>query len=148
MKENDQPGIAFDSVSVERVIFNVMPDYEKPEGPIEIGLEFHVDQNFESDGKKLTVGLKVTTTFPSSPTPPMEIEVSVKGIFRLEKDDNLDFFNTFSEVQAPALLYPYAREVISTLTGKSRLPTLLLPPANLQAILKPKKKKAKAPKKK
>ena len=148
MANNKQPGITLVNVTVESVHFHVNPDFQESEGPVETEITFNVNRNFEDDGSKLTVDLKIGTNFPNVADPPLDVEVTVQGVFTSKSKANTDFFKSFAEVHAPALLFPYAREVISGLTSKSKLPTLLLPPVNFEAILKPNEKNKPPAKKK
>lgn len=61
----------------------------------------------------------------------MSVEVKAEGYFEFEKDlsdaEKEIFFNT----SAPAILFPYVRAYISTLTGLSGIAPIILPTLNL-----------------
>ena len=56
-------------------------------------------------------------------------KVIMKGIFELT-NEKPTYFNDFICINAPAIIYPYLREHLSSLTNKSGLPPVNLPPFN------------------
>ena len=55
--------------------------------------------------------------------------IIMKGIFELT-NQKPGYFNEFICINAPAIIYPYLREHLSSLTNKAGLPTVNLPPFN------------------
>jgi len=55
--------------------------------------------------------------------------IVMKGIFELT-NQKPSYFNEFVCINAPAIIYPYLREHLSSLTNKAGLPTVNLPPFN------------------
>lgn len=152
MDGKEQSGIAVDWINIEEVKFSVNPEFSEGSGPVELGLLIGVETDISEDGKALTVDLTLKANFSEDIIPPMDLSISLKGFFRLENEEKKNFFGEFAKVNAPAIMYPYAREVISNLTVKSRLPTLLLPIINFKAAqesqAKEKTKQNKLPSKK
>jgi preprotein translocase subunit SecB len=57
------------------------------------------------------------------------------GIFSvIPESSNMDL-EYFAQNNAPALMFPYIREIIATTTLKAGLPSVLLPPLNIHAII-------------
>jgi len=52
---------------------------------------------------------------------PFEIKVKILGIF---------------ETNVIAILYPYVRAIISTYTAQANVPALILPPINVNSLMK------------
>jgi len=64
-------------------------------------------------------------------------DASIKyiGIFQEDGEANLPL-NEFMSVHAPAHIYPYLREYLSSLSMRSGMPMIVLPPLNIAALLK------------
>lgn len=121
MDKNKQPGIKFNGVYLSKL------KYELPQiNPKEFKYDLNFNDTYEIHDKLLisTLSIKLYDGF----------ELELTGTFEtIEGKENLDL-NQFAEINAPALLLPYAREIISNITSRTPLPPLLLPPINIIAI--------------
>lgn len=100
------------------------------------------DPDFEN---KVDVEITVSTT----PTTELLVEVAVKHESKVKGDDTVDFYifvkmlgifdtpsdeklliEKFGEVNGAAIIFPFVREHIATLSSKSGLGTILMPPIN------------------
>jgi preprotein translocase subunit SecB len=63
------------------------------------------------------------------------ITIIVRGNFEKFGDSELPF-DDFVAVNAPAILYPYLREHITSLSIKAGLPAIVLEPMNFAALVK------------
>ena len=61
----------------------------------------------------------------------MNIEVKAEGLFEFEKDITVDERNVFFKTSAPAILFPYIRAYITTLSSLSGMSPVILPTLNL-----------------
>jgi len=130
MDKNKQPGIKFVNVYLSRL------NYELPQIEPE---KFDYDLNFLDTYKIENKTLIYTLTIQLYD----EFNLELTGIFQtIEGEENLDL-NKFADINAPALLFPFAREIINNITSRSPLPDLLLPPINLIAFKKKKINKKK-----
>ena len=127
MDKSKQPGIRFVRVFLSKL------KYELPQvTPEEFKYNLTFLDTYKIEGKILicTLAIQLYDKF----------QLELTGIFEtIEGEENLDL-KQFAKINAPALLMPFAREVISNITSRTPLPYLLLPPINIIAI----KKKAKA----
>ena len=127
MDKSKQPGIRFVRVFLSKL------KYELPQvTPKEFKYNLNFLDTYKIEGKTLicTLAIQLYDKF----------QLELTGIFEtIEGEENLDL-KQFAKMNAPALLMPFAREVISNITSRTPLPYLLLPPINIIAI----KKKAKA----
>ncbi len=134
MDKNKQPGIRFLKVYLSKLNYE-LPDV-KPK-------DFEYDLNF-SDSYRIKEK-KLIFTFNISLYERFQLELT--AIFEtIEGEENLDL-EKFAKINAPAFLFPFAREVISNITSRTPLPHLLLPPINLVAIKSEVSKKKKLRKK-
>ena len=61
------------------------------------------------------------------------VEVEQAGLFQVS-GYTMDEAKVILGIHCPATLFPYAREVISSLVGKGGFPTLVLQPINFEAL--------------
>lgn len=121
MDKNKQPGIKFSRIFLSKL------NYELPRvKPSEFEYNLSFLDTYRIKGKKLIYILTVRLYD--------RFQLELTGMFETIKgEENLDL-EKFAQVSAPALLMPYAREIISNITSRTPLPHLLLPPINIIAI--------------
>jgi len=128
--KDKQPGIKFLRVFLSKL------NYELPQVKPE---DFEYNLDF-SDTYKIK-GNKLIFTFNIHLYDRFQLELT--AIFEtIESEENLDL-EQFAKVNAPAFLFPFAREVISNVTSRTPLPHLLLPPINIVAMKNKTKSKTK-----
>lgn len=114
--------------------------YEAPNAPAvltgdiqpDIKLNLHSTHKLLEDGAyEVVLHLNVQAT--SKETPLFIVEVQQAGIFRMSgyAPDQVRFI---LGTHCPSALFPYAREVVSSLVGKGGFPTLLLQPINFEVL--------------
>lgn len=92
-------------------------------------LDFKIDTiNLESSN--FNVILNVDFAQPGEEGPEVEIKVKMVGHFEKEGETETLPLDYFTYVNAPAMLYPFVREHIASLTAKAGMDTALLPPFN------------------
>lgn len=135
MKKNDHQGIAFQRLILEKVDFEVNPDFAFGGEPLAVAMDVNADAFFSEDKKSLRSVLTTNIALSGAEPSPMKIIVAVAGYFSLKDDHSTSVLEEFAEIQAPALLFPFMREVVANLTMRTDFPPLLLPPANIWALL-------------
>ncbi len=58
---------------------------------------------------------------------PINLHVSIKGIFEFDNTDNLQEITTFLKYQGVNLLYPYLRSMVTNLTINAMMAPIILP---------------------
>lgn len=66
-------------------------------------------------------------------TKSLEIKAKLKGVFEFDNDLEEKAKNSFFNVNAPAILFPYLRAYITSLTALSGISPIILPTINLAA---------------
>lgn len=66
---------------------------------------------------------------------PEEIQVSVTATFRVVGEMQTVPIAKFAHTHAPALIFPYIRQVLDELTTRSPYGRILLPPTNMLALM-------------
>lgn len=98
----------------------------------ELNLDLNTEHT-ELDKGVYEVVLKVTATVTNSSKTAFLVEVDQAGIFTIEgpSQEQLDhLLNSF----CPSLLFPYAREIISSEVMRGSFPQLVLAPINFDAL--------------
>ena len=93
---------------------------------LEINFEQTIGSIIEEGMYKHTPTTKITNDNSS-----MNIEVKAVGFFEFDKSLSNELLQDFFQKNAPAILFPYVRAYISTLTGLSGVAPLILPTLNL-----------------
>ena len=133
MDEKKQPGIHFKNVIVKDLSFSREPAVIDN---CQLDFKFGCQKSISEDRKKLVVLLEGSVKAESS----FDIKCSVIGFFEIDDEAKNMSLEQFAEDNAPALLFPYLREVISTTTLKAGMNPVFLPPINIRAYLKALKK--------
>ncbi|MFA5518697.1 MAG: protein-export chaperone SecB [Spirochaetota bacterium] len=129
MDKNKQPGIKCNSIILVESIFKRKPRIPKEQ---DIKLSFDVKNSISEDQQNLVTEV---TAIINSEEEPVFAKVTYVGLFSVGEDKNLDL-KDFSEINAPAILFPYIREEIHTRMLKAGLPkSLILPPINFVALV-------------
>jgi len=123
MKRNEQPGIRFDRVYLSKLNFRL-----PKKSPDEFKYELKFRNTYKVDNGKLVYTMTVQLYD--------RFELELTGIFSTIKGKENLSLEEFAKVGAPALLLPFAREIISDTTSRTPLPHLLLPPINVFALSK------------
>ena len=77
----------------------------------------------------------ITVTIEPSKDSPEQVSVRLIGLFTADDGELSIGFAEFLRVNAPAILFPYAREIISTMTGRGPFGAFHLNPINVPALL-------------
>lgn len=101
-------------------------DISQIEKEIEIEIVRSSGVNEKLNNFKLILDLKIWDKSKS-----LNIEVSAKGFFDFDKTLTDSEKNSFFNVNAPAILFPYVRAYVSALTALSGVPPVIMPTINL-----------------
>lgn len=97
-----------------------------------------VDMELSTKGEKIDDGyyhveLKVTVTAKYPTKTLFLIEASQCGVFQIRGVPDADMEPVLS-VACPNILFPYAREVVSDLSGRAGFPPVVLAPVNFEGL--------------
>lgn len=138
MDARKQPGINFDSIFIKDLVFHRSP---KLSGKPEIEMDFKSKSGFSTDKTKLMYEVRALVKDKADT---FNIDCTMIGIFSINPGEENYPLEQFGQENAAALIFPYIRETIASVTSKAGIPALLLPPLNIHALLveanKPKQK--------
>ncbi len=140
MDISKQPGIKFDNIILSKLEFHRKPMVvEKPELDVSCLSKATIDE------EKQRLVLELSADIKEKKAADFSLQCTIIGFFSvLEGQENLSL-KQFSEINAPALLFPYLREVIANITLRSGLKPLILPPINISSFIKQSQESASKP---
>jgi len=136
MDKNKKPGIRIDSIILAEISFKRLP--EIPASP---RFHFNIDTKSSISNDKRTLQETVSVTVESNPDKSISALCVVVGQFTCECDDTNMSLDEFSKANAPAIIYPYCREVLASVSVQSGMPAIILPVINFQLMAKQPKEK-------
>lgn len=143
MDKNRQPGIDFERIILEKVNLELNPNYIQTNEDMVVDLYVNVARKLDKSQRLLKLNLEVSF-FKETENPPLRASVLAAGYFSVKKDEDFEKLKEFSQIQAPAIVFPFVREALANLTMKTGYPPLLIPPMNLVSLIgKPHKKQQK-----
>lgn len=123
--------------------------YEAPNTPhvfsldwkpkLDFDLEMH-NAKLEDDLHEVTlsitvnVGIEDAKDASKEPQHAFLVEIKQAGIFFIQGIEDQKQLDYILSTTAPTILFPYAREVISSIVTKGGFPQLIIPPMNFEAM--------------
>lgn len=128
---NNNPGvIAFEKYEVVKVTFERNDFYNGEEVNVDVKVNANVKSNEDGNAMLVELGLKVFEHAKENGYP-FEMFVLVRGYFGKENGDDIAKF----QANAIAILYPYARAIVSSYTANANVTPLILPTVNVNQML-------------
>jgi preprotein translocase subunit SecB len=131
MDKNKPPGISLNSILISELHFKRAPVISKK---LEYDIEINTEASLNNEEHTLSEILKVTIR--SKDAGLVEASCVVHGRFSTIKTEENFGLEEFSKENAPAILYPFCREAIASVSMKAGMPPILLPPFNFHAAQK------------
>ena len=130
MDTNKQPGINFGGIIL------VKEEFERDTSigsELETNVGFGISAN-ESDGTYF-VELETTIKLMEDGVNKVSLIFKHVGMFSVDGDSANLPMDDFLKYNAPAIMFPFVREHVSSITTKAGIPTVLLPPMNIVAMI-------------
>ena len=131
--------LRFERVWVREATFVDVEGDQAPLPPQElegVGIQLNVKVAFSEQGDRAFVTVRASLESPADKHFFVKLAAAVEGSFALRQAADPKVLHTFATVQAPVLLLPYLRQVITNLTAQSRVGAMVLPPLNMVEITK------------
>jgi len=135
MDESKQPGIQIAQVFLERATFSHRDDALAlpPNTPFQPEVVVNLQGGVASDGK--TAFLRITVHTKPEDKPLYNFTVSMFALLQVvEGQENLPL-KEYVEGGGPAMLYPFVREAVASLTWRGRFGPVWLAPFNIGAAI-------------
>lgn len=137
VRPQDRSALQFERVWTREALFVDLEDEQEPIAPaliesVEIRLEVRIASSDE--GRRAFVTLRAVLEPPAGTRLFSRLSAAVEGAFTTS-DNSPARLSEFSRLQAPVLLLPYLRAVVSSLTAQTRLSTVVIPPLNMVQLI-------------
>lgn len=127
MDTTKEPGISFDTIFLQKLDFSREPKINSPK----IDLAFNSNISFTEDKKHLIYEMGCDV---SDINKAFRLSCKMIGMFSaINGAENMQL-DEFSKVNAPALILPYLREIVTTTTVRAGLTPVVFPPINVASI--------------
>lgn len=126
-------GIQFTSIVVDRLVFSDLSSGEKK--PASLEFSFGIRRTFYREPDSVEVSFLVKIGPPLGTASRFALEADITGRFERGETATGMTLEEFSKTNGPALVMPYAREVVTNITARSRHGTIFIPPVNVFAIV-------------
>lgn len=126
--------LKFNKYLVKKIIFEANPDFN-PTDKIPVEVEFTYDQDINYDGNEMAICLGCDIFKEKNKNYPFSLEIELLGFFSFEENlepEKIDILR----VNATAILFPYLRSIVSSITADSGFQTLVLPVVNIHKMFK------------
>jgi preprotein translocase subunit SecB len=131
MDKDKQPGISFDSIMLVKEIF-----WRDHYVPIKSEVLLEIGHNWDRKDDKYTSELQVFLKLVSEDKVVLKLESTFIGVFTvIEGEQNMEIKDYINKM-SPALMFPYIREHVSSITQKAGIKPIYLPPVNVLALMK------------
>jgi preprotein translocase subunit SecB len=133
MDTDKEAGISFDGIVLVKENFHrtsSMPNKSK------IDIEFSMELNHFEDSFSNELTTNLLCFSDDGEEVVLKLEFTFVGLFSVNTaEENMDI-KLFMKQNSPAIMFPYIREHISSITQKSGVSPVLLPPINIIAMTK------------
>jgi preprotein translocase subunit SecB len=130
MDKSKQPGISFDDIILRELVFSRKEGFsDRPE--FDVQLESNISLSPEEDKLIYEMSCKIKDKKGF-----FNIKCTMIGFFSvIEGKENMGL-KEYSNLSAPAAIFPYIRETIASTTTRAGIPPIIIPPVNLTVINK------------
>jgi len=128
MDKTKQPGISFDDVILKELTFSRKEGYsDKPELNVFLDANVSFSPNEDRLVYEMSCEIKDGNEY-------FNIKCVMIGFFSvIEGKENMSL-KEYSNLSAPAAIFPYIRETIASTTTKAGIPPVIIPPTNLSLL--------------
>lgn len=128
--------LSFEDYIVKTILFEqnqdlLMQTVEKQNNKIPCSPALSREITMLEDGCYL-VDLEFEMIVENAQNAAIKLKIEIEGRFSVDGDND----ETFIYENATAILFPYLRALVSTITANANLPSLILPPINIAAFFK------------
>ena len=120
---------------IEKLEYTKNESFKKETKNTEIPINFKRNIDSDFNNKKAIVRLSVEV-LKKSDAFPFYINIELSGEFKADENMSEELFNRMCNINAPAILFPYVRTIVNTITAQSGFMPLTLPMINIVETLK------------
>lgn len=128
--------LKFKGYTVKEMSYKSNSNFKKTKS---INLKPNLQSDYEINNDDITVNLSVKVGSLSDESLPFEVTCSVQGLFEYDSEEDTDNIgvDAFIHNNSVAILYPYVRAIVATLTTSSNeFPGYNMPTINVAEVLR------------
>lgn len=132
--------IKFIDYKVMKVEYEYNPDFEWGDDAIDVKFDTEATKIISDDGTQMIASLEIRIFDDIKANYPFRMTVRLEGFFQLDGkqvSENIEKYYA----NALAILYPYARAIVSNYTANANIEPLILPTVNIWEMINSKKEK-------
>lgn len=129
-KQKTPYSFSYENFRVTDIKFSINENYKTSESA-EINPEIGMEANYDSKTKYLRLKMGIRQNNPKGP---FTFEIIGEGLFKFDKKPDTESLGKISSINCPAIMFPYLRETIADVTGRSGFAPLHLAPVNFVAM--------------
>lgn len=130
MNEQKQPGIKFYGIFIIEESFS-----RKPNVPLDAEEDLEMSSELSVQDKDATVMVETIFRLEHNDEEVFRLQCKHIGKFSVDTDNENMELQTFIENNSVALMFPYIREHVTSVTQKAGIQPIVLPPINIRALL-------------
>lgn len=134
MNKDRQPGIVTESIILLESNFIRYPVFSMEIEP-RVSLSYSSDQAHDNKWNGVLTANVSALTVPEGEKI-FEARIRYLGVFKVDPSNENLKIDEFIRYHAPAHIFPYLREFLTSLSTRSGLPQVILPPVNMAALQK------------
>lgn len=138
MGKSINSGLRFIDYRVNDIDYRINQHFEEKNVSVKFNLSRNVEYLDDEDNTMLVSLIISVFEDAEENNYPFSLKINMTGIFELD-DIHESERESFAEVNAVAILFPYIRSLISTITANVNVPPLILPPINVVNLIKEEK---------
>ncbi len=136
MNQDIKSILQFEDYIVKNVSFRYNMEYNKDE-MVDIDFDVNAEYYYDENNGSMQVALKTSVFNSENATKyPFSMEIEVVGFFFISNSSK-EQIESFKP-NAVAILFPYVRALISSYTANANVTPLVLPPININKLLRSK----------
>ena len=128
MDKTKQPGISFDDIILKELVFSRKEGFsDRPALTMNLESSISISPDEDKLTYEMTCEIKDEKDF-------FNIKCTMIGFFSIVKGEENMGLRKYSELNAPATVFPYIREAIASTTTRAGIPPVVIPPTNLDLL--------------
>lgn len=133
IEEHIKSKLIFKNYSIDSLSFERNNRFEHKKVNIDFDVNSAISIDTETNSATVTLNLEIFKDYVDN-NYPFHLLISVTGYFGVEPPakDNIKLIET----NAVAILFPYVRSLVSTITANANVTPLILPPINVVELIK------------
>jgi len=133
MNKDKQPGINCKSVILVDSSFRRIADF--PNKNLSLNYNFEYSKELQESSANASLSLKLIVNNEDGEMI-LQLGCTYVGVFCIQEDEPNMELDNFLQFNAPAIVLPYIRHFVHSVTAQAGIEPIILPPINILALLK------------